>query len=89
MKCENCGNEHDGSYGLGRFCSSTCAHSFVGKCKKVGRLKITPINSCKFKTGFHTTWNGKQYFFRSSYEEDLCNELDSMKIDYEIETLAI
>ena len=33
MKCENCGKEHDGSYGSGRFCSKLCAHSFVGKSK--------------------------------------------------------
>lgn len=27
MKCEKCGNEHDGSYGSGRFCSRACANS--------------------------------------------------------------
>lgn len=31
MKCENCGNEHDGSYGSGRFCSEHCRRSFCGK----------------------------------------------------------
>lgn len=31
MKCENCGNEHDGSYGSGRFCSNHCRHVFIGK----------------------------------------------------------
>lgn len=31
--CENCGKEHNGSYGSGRFCSKLCAHSFVGKRK--------------------------------------------------------
>ena len=54
-----------------------------------GRLKIIPIECQNFKTGFHTTWNGKQYFYRSSYEEDYCKELDLQKIDYEIETLTI
>ena len=29
--CENCGEEHDGLYGSGRFCSSKCAHSFSTK----------------------------------------------------------
>ncbi|GJQ14552.1 hypothetical protein GpartN1_g6343.t1 [Galdieria partita] len=24
--CESCGTDHDGKYGTGRFCSSTCAH---------------------------------------------------------------
>jgi hypothetical protein len=27
MKCEKCNNEHDGSFGSGRFCSRTCANS--------------------------------------------------------------
>ena len=35
MKCENCGEEHDGSYGSGRFCSKHCKCSFnAKKCKK-------------------------------------------------------
>ena len=33
MKCENCGNEHDGSYGSGRFCSKECRGAFVQKCE--------------------------------------------------------
>lgn len=43
MKCENCGNEHDGSYGSGRFCSEKCKQIFVGfkehpcKCKFCGK----------------------------------------------------
>lgn len=28
MKCEKCNDEHDGSYGSGRFCGSKCSHSF-------------------------------------------------------------
>lgn len=31
MKCENCNKQHAGSYGSGRFCSSTCARSFSTK----------------------------------------------------------
>lgn len=34
MKCKNCGNDHDGSYGSGRFCSSKCAKGFSTKCKR-------------------------------------------------------
>lgn len=33
-KCENCGNEQDGSYGSGRFCSKKCASSFSTKTKR-------------------------------------------------------
>ena len=37
--CENCGKEHDGSYGSGRFCSSTCRSKFNGKqSNKNGKL---------------------------------------------------
>ena len=34
--CENCGNEHDGSYGSGRFCSKTCRGAFVAKDQHTG-----------------------------------------------------
>ena len=41
MICENCGNEHDGSYGSGRFCSRSCKCAF--NAKKVKNHK------CNFK----------------------------------------
>lgn len=31
FKCENCGKEHDGSYGSGRFCCKKCRLSYSGK----------------------------------------------------------
>ena len=31
MICENCGKEHDGSYGSGRFCCKSCSISFGNK----------------------------------------------------------
>lgn len=34
-KCESCSEDHDGSYGSGRFCSSTCARSFSTKTNRV------------------------------------------------------
>lgn len=34
MICENCGNEHDGSYGSGRFCSVKCARGMSTKLKR-------------------------------------------------------
>ena len=42
MKCENCGKEHDGSYGSGRFCSVSCKQKFCIKPKKNKQYK------CKF-----------------------------------------
>jgi hypothetical protein len=32
--CENCGNEHDESYGSGRFCTNKCARGFSTKAKR-------------------------------------------------------
>jgi hypothetical protein len=34
MNCENCGIEHSGTYGTGRFCQSKCARSFSTKSKR-------------------------------------------------------
>ena len=34
MICENCGSEHSGSYGSGRFCSEKCARGFSTKANR-------------------------------------------------------
>ena len=40
--CENCQQEHQGSYGSGRFCSSTCARGFSTKSKRIQiNLKVS------------------------------------------------
>lgn len=44
MKCENCGKEHDGSYGSGRFCSDHCRRVYSGK-----RVNINGKQKCNFK----------------------------------------
>ena len=54
---------------------------------KMGKL-TSPVNS-KYKHGWHTTWDGKQVFYRSSYELDFCDELDNKKIPYTMEKLRI
>ena len=54
MKCEQCGNEHDGSYGSGRFCSASCRSKYSIK----NRITIEGLNqglfdkvaSCKLHT---------------------------------------
>lgn len=43
MKCEQCGNEHDGSYGTGRFCSESCKQTFVAN-KVINRKSGFTIN---------------------------------------------
>lgn len=34
MICENCGNEHEGTFGSGRFCCKKCARGFSTKAKR-------------------------------------------------------
>lgn len=43
----------------------------------------------QYKSGFHTTWENKSVFYRSSYELDYCEELDCAKIPYDMESLRI
>lgn len=57
MKCENCGKEHDGSYGSGRFCSAHCRRSWIGKKSYETRIAngtyisgFTKANKNNFKT---------------------------------------
>ena len=47
MKCINCGKEHDGKYGSGKFCSQKCARSFATKFEvNKHQLKETKCVSC-------------------------------------------
>ena len=50
---------------------------------------ILPACNFSYKSGHHTTWNGKDIFYRSSYELDYAKELDEQKVDYEVEKLRI
>ena len=43
--CENCGKEHNGNYGSGRFCCNKCAKSYSTKCIKY-RYKQTACIKC-------------------------------------------
>jgi 5-methylcytosine-specific restriction endonuclease McrA len=60
MKCENCNDQIDGSYGSGRFCNSKCAKSFSTKHKRQEinqvvskKMKGRPLSHNKgFKNGF-------------------------------------
>ena len=45
MICENCGKEHDGNYGSGRFCSKECARAFSSK-NTTGQLKEAKCIDC-------------------------------------------
>ena len=48
-----------------------------------------PASDLGLKRTVHTSWNGKQIHFRSSYEFEYAKKLDKKRIDYEVETLRI
>ena len=56
FKCDNpkCNNEHDGSYGTGRFCSRHCQQSFCGKQVKGGAIKGRHQNHVKQRAPYGT-----------------------------------
>lgn len=54
-----------------------------------GKRKLPENGNSAFKQGWHTTWEGKEFYYRSSYEYDVCNELDQKRIPYEMESLCI
>ena len=54
-----------------------------------GRVHITNRNSDIYKTEWHTTWDGREVFLRSSYESDYAKELDSKQIEYDVECFRI
>lgn len=53
-----------------------------------GNLKEGNIYT-QYKCGWHTSWNGKEVYLRSSFELDYANELDKQQIDYEVEYFHI
>lgn len=66
-----------------RGCSEAVVNAF-----STGILKMGPIKT-QYKCGWHTTWNNKEVYLRSSYEFDYAKELDEQKIDYDVEGLRI
>ena len=70
MICENCGSNHNGSYGSGRFCSSKCARGFSTKNnreeinKKVSKTLGGKDYKCKEKhclyCGVPLNWSQKK-----------------------------
>ena len=47
------------------------------------------INNYQFKSGWHTTWDNKQIFYRSNDELNFALQLDEKKILYEVEKVRI
>lgn len=61
MICENCGKEHFGDYGSGRFCSESCARAFSTKYKL--KTKIIICKNC-----------GKEVQVKRNSGEKYCDE---------------
>ena len=53
-----------------------------------GRLTLGNIYT-QYKCGWHTTWNNKEIYFRSSFELDYAKELDEQQVNYDVECLHI
>jgi hypothetical protein len=69
-------------------------HSNIGNFSKLLYALNMPfinknIHQSYCKQGWHTTWNNKQVFYRSSYELNYAKELDLKCIDYQMENLKI
>ncbi len=75
--CKNCGTEHKGSYGSGRFCTKTCAKAFSTKVKRKeindkisktlkGRGNPSLIKTCYHcKKEFEINWSKRHQKFCS------------------------
>lgn len=55
---------------------------------KNGKDNLTNIHN-QYKHGWHKTWNGKDVFYRSSYEIEYAQQLDEQQVDYDMENLRI
>ena len=51
--------------------------------------RLIPPTNITYKSGYHTTWDNKIVYYRSSYELEYCVTLDQYKIPYEMEALRI
>lgn len=51
--------------------------------------RLTIPTNYQFHTEYHTSWENKTFFLRSSYESDYAKYLDEHKIPYEVEELKI
>lgn len=99
-------NEHKSAYEIEKMFNYPIGSNLVGKIfnyleiphkedgyavkEKIlyGNSKL-PNNKGTYKAEWHTSWNGKEVYLRSSYEKDYANELDNLQIDYEVESLRI
>lgn len=85
MICEYCLNEHDGSYGSGRFCNSSCAHGFTTQAKRQ-EINKKVSKALKGRQGWNSNGFKKGFDIRrkNSWSEDARNKRkNSIKETYE------
>ena len=78
MICENCGKEHDGSYGSGRFCSKYCSISWSNKHRTSDRSLINKHISEGVRK--YNEANPKQIIYYHYICEKCGKEFESTKI---------
>ncbi len=67
----------------------------VRSCKETNKLnmlngnKPISITPTVYKAGWHTTWENREVYLRSSYEFKYAKKLDSEHISYDVECLRI
>lgn len=72
--CENCGNDHAGEYGSGRFCSLKCARGFATKNKrKEINEKVKNVFADKRKIKNEKCKNCGTNFFKKRKNREFCS----------------
>jgi len=65
--CEFCGKEHDGSFGKGRFCSSSCSSKFASSHP----ITLENLENGNYK--FTGTSKISDFLLRNGYKENKCD----------------
>ena len=69
-------------------CKTRTLSESVSNAFLQGKLKLND-GMPKFHKEWHKTWDGKEFYLRSSYESEYANYLDNNHIKYEVENLRI
>lgn len=86
MKCENCFKDIDGSFGSGRFCTRSCACSFVSKQNRVLKNKKVSNTLSKEKIEKCCEYCGiKFYVINSKKDTKYCSKSCSSSANWKNE----
>lgn len=82
FKCENpdCTNEHDGSYGSGRFCSKKCARKFSSSNRTIESRKKTSVSVSKLHKHICPKC-GKEFMQHGTNMKSLCDSCKNEHIE--------